>query len=329
MVRVDTMRWGAPITAVRGIKDLRSFRCERHVDPDTGEVIHYTEVKGLPGGLRLWLEQGRHGHLAKVEVSVPRYRNGTNVVGSTVDETLEVMADIHRQAKEHVTWTEPFDEQRLYRVDGLVDFVAVDEPEILLRAMERDPSVTLRSALHSNEALAGALTLKRFTADYEVRLYDKQGEVQARARRARDPDVKAQAKLDLPVAAGRLRCEAQMRSGHLRRVELAKVGALSVDPLEEAVRHLFTHVGYGREVADMERVITKLRQAGYTSCKQAGFLGWLTAESAGADLGLNKNTLTDYRRIARELNIAPMDLGATFSSRRLDFDSGTMVSDAA
>lgn len=329
MVGVDTIRWGASITAVRGIKDLRSFRCDRHVDPDTGEVINYTEVKAMPGGPRLWVEQSRHGNLAKVEVSVPRYRHGTNVEGSTVGEALEAMADIHRQAQEYVTWAEPFEEQRLYRVDGLVDFVGVGEPEVLLRAMGRDPSVTTRSNLLRDDTLAGAWTLERYTTNYLVRLYDKCGEVGARARRARNPEVKAQAKLDLPVAAGRLRCEAQMKSGHLPTVGMATVRDLSIGPLEEAVRHLFTHVGFGREVVDMERVITKLHQAGYTPCKQAGFLGWLTAESAGAHLGLNKNTLTEYRRIARKLNIAPTDLGATFSSRRLDFDSGAVVSEAA
>ena len=53
-------------------------------------------------------------------------------------------------------------------------------------------------------------------------------------------------------------------------------------------------------------------------------LGWLVAEQAGMDLGLSPNTLTSYRKIARELNITSTDLGIAFTRSRLDYETAAV-----
>jgi hypothetical protein len=120
-----------------------------------------------------------------------------------------------------------------------------------------------------------------------------------------------------------------MKSGYVKKNGLARVEDLTQGSVEVAVRELFSRVGFDREVVDMEHVITKLASSEHSVNVQSSFLGWLVTESAGTSIGLSDNTVDKYRRIARTLNIVPADLEATFTSRRLDFDSGRIVSEAA
>lgn len=327
---LDTVRWGGPIEAVHNLSSLEALRCHNHPDVDTGELISSTEIMRLPGGARIWVEHGRHGFLGKLEVSLPKHLRGSNLDAVPLGDALEVMKAVHDQAREYVTWKQVLADLRPYRVDVDQDFVSVDQITMLLGAMERDPSVRNRSMLHEDPTHSGALTLERYTASWSAKLYDKAGEVRNRSRRSRNADTKASALRDLDRAQGRLRYEAQLKAAHLKKIGLVRVADLANGLVVAEARRLFHSVGFGREVADMQAVLAKLEHGGITGAKKYSILGWLVAHGAGEESSdLSPNTIVEYKKVIRTLNIAPADLGASFTGRRLDFDTSTVVEVAA
>jgi hypothetical protein len=250
----------------------------------------------LPSGARMDKLNGG-GWETWVEFSVPKIGTGSNVIALPLRQAVDVGRQVYEDAGEVVRWMDSYEHLRVQCIDLDRDFEGVEHQEPLLAGLAKlRVAYNPKTRLFPDPANAGAVTLTRGPATrWQSTLYSKQGGAQHRLRYAPE-HRREQLRRDLEAAQGRLRFEARLRADVLdgqRTVE-----SLDSDELARLRRKYFDRVGYGMEVAGMDRAVALVVMSTLAEAAKLQTLGYLLAESQGMPVKFtSRTTVWKYRKL--------------------------------
>lgn len=294
------------------------------------------------GGFVAW---GR-GSTAWVEASLPKRGGLDNLEGVTVDEAWERIADLYDDAARFVEFRKAgqpsvplshgmsdvrgragtFEEAKVVRLDLVRDFDGVEQAPFILDGLAGVPVAgrsKVRRYADAERQQAQTLTVGPKAA-WRATLYDKHAET-----------------LGQPVEApeGRLRYEVRMRTDLLTGKwaqahggGVAQVLDLEGERLARLARGMFERVGFDREVDALGRLADVVfSHEALSPAERRNLWCYLTAPQHGGRMGFSVPTERKYRRQAEALGLvlAPVGSAPTSVRVRLDYDSGTEVTEAA
>lgn len=276
------------------------------------------------------------GGMCWAEASLPKRVDGENWQAVDLRQAQELILELYREACEYVIPDRARDGHRLerskvVRLDLVRDFQGVRSMGFLLDGLAGVPQRGgWKVARHADPERARAETLAVGPKSWRCTLYDKHAETEQ-------------------APPGQLRFEARLHAEQLRSAGARANGGnvrvladLEDEKLERLRRWKFEQVGFDREVVAVGRVQevvfqplvpgSKTDANGLTKAQQRALWAYLTAGARGVDIGMSKNTLSKYRRLAADLGITLaseelLDEGRITLS--LDYDRGTEVLRAA
>lgn len=327
-IGIDTLRLRGRLRDADAVRLMSSVSMRQRTDVTTGETRHEPVAAGdvLRSGARIGVDK-LHGGAWEgwVEFSAPKIATGSNVVALPLGQAVEVAWDVCREAEGIVSWLDPFERMRVQRVDPVRDFEGVEHQVPLLTGLSKlRAAYNPKTRLFPDPAKAGAMTLTRGPATrWQSTLYDKEGEARHRARYAPEAE-KAQRQRDITSAAGRLRFEARLRSDVLE--DQRTIADLTEAGLAGLRRKYFERVGYGMEVAGMDRAVALVAVSNMTEVAKLQTLGYLLAESQGLPVHFGRTTVWKYRKRCEELGVTAADMASlATTSVRLDYEAGAVV----
>jgi len=265
------------------------------------------------------------GWEAWLEFSAPKIGTGSNVHALPLREAVEVGREVYREAGCVVTWMDDYEHLRTNRLDLDRDFEGVEHQVPLLSGLAKlRAAYNPKTRLFPDPTKSGAMTLTRGPATrWLSTLYDKEGEARHRARYAPEAE-KAQRQDDITSARGRLRFEARLRADVLDTQR--HIGDLAEEPLAFLRRKYFERVGYGMEVAGMDRAVALIVASELTEAAKIQTLGYLVMESQGMPAAFGRTTVWKYRKRCEELGVTAADMASlATTSVRLDYDTGVVI----
>lgn len=286
-----------------------------------------------PHGTVRW---GDHGNV-KVEVSLPVWAHGHNVVGVLADDAIPLLREVFHAATRIIASRGPFEETTLRRLDLPRDFLGVGSPDALLHGLSRVPA-TGRSQyrLDGDPLRGGALTLRKGNGSRSGTVYAKWGKFTVATtrrlrRKANDPSVTwSMPQIDRAAVAvlaeGRLRFEARVTDYHLRKTGMERVVDLHDGSCEAARRSIFEWCGFNRALGTLEAVTSEVNGTGGTAREKRELFSYLLGPVLGLDAPFGGTAAKRYRAISSRLGLAPLELFARRDSAvALDYDSGIVA----
>ncbi len=304
-----------------GLEDAKQMRV---VDCKTGDISS-SEWATLPGGMRVRSQATRDGgQLLVVEGSLPKAATGTNLVALELGDYSEVMRGVVvPQLRDVATGLDESDWNHS-RVDTVTD-LDCDEAFMspVLRGLEAVPirkglrRSLLRSTLERPETLMvqnGAGVMRGYDKGLEHFL--KNGSV-LREKMSDKLRVEGQSRRDWLKASG-------VRTGRDLEAFPDNVIALHAKRIKWA--------GFDREVVSdvtaMEVLDAHCREVGHGQRVTDSVMGYLLRCAHGLPVDAAPNTITKYKRIAREAGVQPSDVmqrSIGQATYRLDFEAGKVV----
>lgn len=322
------MRLRGRLRDADAIRLMSNVSMRQRTDVRTGETDLEPVAAGdvLGSGARIGVDKLHAGGWEGwVEFSAPKVGTGSNVVALPLRQAVDVARDVFREAEAVVNWLDPFERTRVQRIDLDRDFDGVEHQVPLLTGLSKlRAAYNPKTRLFPDPAKSGAMTLTRGPASrWLSTLYDKEGEARHRARYAPEAE-KAQRQNDITSAAGRLRFEARLRSDVLGGQRT--IGDLVEDELAGLRRKYFERVGYGMEVAGMDRAVALIVASDLTEAAKIQTLGYLVMESQGMPAAFGRTTVWKYRKRCEELGVTAADMQSMATTAvRLDYDAGTVI----
>ena len=226
-----------------------------------------------------------------------------------------------------VTFAVTFDDLVISRLDGVRDFQAGQHIGAVLEGISQFPIVKGRKwSLHGVDDAVQTLSVGKGKG-WKAQLYDKGAELKDRVKHAekREHLVLQAARMQ---SHGMLRFEVRMRSGPLRDKELNRVGYLTQERLDTAVRRYFSEIlELDREIVGLTGARIALREMCKSKDRTTRNAALVIAtQSLGVDVPRTWATRKIHRDVAETWGFR--GVGTTREDEvvlKLDYDSGTVV----